>query len=354
MDTDQLSEHLFGSLLGALDMLTIHIGDQLGLYELLHDRGPLTADETAEHAGIHPRYAREWLEQQCVAGLIDVDDASAGATSRRYSLSDSHAAVLADPDSLSYLTPFARMIAAAAGQLPALLLAYRNGGGVGWEQYGEHMRTAQADANRPAFLHLLGTEWLPAVPDVDAALQAGGRVADIGCGEGWSSIGMALAYPAVRVDGFDLDASSVEAAVDHAAARGVGDRVTFHHVDVADARDEAAYELVTAFECIHDMPDPVSVLSGARRMVRDDGAVIVMDERVPETFTGPGDAVEQLMYGVSMLICLPDGLSHEPTVGTGTVMRPATLRKYAVEAGFSGIETLSIEHDFFRFYRLLL
>jgi SAM-dependent methyltransferase len=354
MNTDELSEHLFGSLLGALDMITIHIGDQLGLYDLLHRRGPLTADETAEHSGMNARYAREWLEQQCVAGLIDVDDASATAAARRYSLSDDHAAVLADPDSLAYLTPFARMTAAAAGQLPALLDAYRTGGGVGWEQYGEQMRTAQADANRPAFLRLLGTEWLPAMPDVDALLTAGGRVADIGCGDGWSSLGMALAYPRVTVDGFDVDANSVAVAHKHAAAHGVGDRVTFHHVDVADAPGEAAYDLVTAFECIHDMPDPISVLAGARRMVRDDGAVIVMDERVPETFTGPGDAVEQLMYGVSMLICLPDGLSHEPSVGTGTVMRPATLRDYAVEAGFSGMETVPIEHDFFRFYRLLL
>jgi hypothetical protein len=102
------------------------------------------------------------------------------------------------------------------------------------------------------------------------------------------------------------------------------------------------------------MPDPVSVLAGARRLVRDGGAVIVMDERVPERFTGPGDPVEQFMYGISMLVCLPDGLSHEPSAGTGTVMRPETLRRYAVEAGFSGIEVVAIDHDFFRFYRLQL
>jgi SAM-dependent methyltransferase len=179
-------------------------------------------------------------------------------------------------------------------------------------------------------------------------------VADIGCGDGWSSVGIAVAYPGVSVDGFDVDVNSVEAAAKHAAAYGVGDRVTFHLLDVADVTVEPAYDLVTAFECIHDMPDPVSVLSGARRMVRDGGAVIVMDERVPETFTGPGDPVEQLMYGMSMLVCLPDGLSQEPSVGTGTVMRPDTLRGYAVEAGFAGIEVLPVEHDFFRFYRLLV
>jgi SAM-dependent methyltransferase len=354
MKTDELSEHLFNSMLGALDILSIHIGDQLGLYDLLYRRGPLTAAETAAQAGMHPRYAQEWLEQQCVAGLIDVEDASASAAARRYSVSGDHAAVLADPDSLAYFTPFARMTAAAAGQLPALLTAYRTGGGVAWSEYGEHMRTAQADANRPLFLNVLGSQWLPAMPDVHSLLSDGGRVADIGCGDGWSSLGIALAYPGVTVDGFDVDASSIQAAEKHAAAYGVSDRVRFHRVDGADAPDDAHYDVVTAFECIHDMPDPVSVLAGARRLVRDGGAVIVMDERVPETFTGPGDPVEQFMYGISMVVCLPDGLSHEPSVGTGTVMRPETLRRYAVEAGFSGIEVAAIEHDFFRFYRLQL
>jgi SAM-dependent methyltransferase len=352
MKTDELADHLFTSVLGALDILTVHIGDQFGLYDLLHRDGPLTADEVAERSGMQPRYAREWLEQQAVAGLIEYDDAALPAEDRRYSLSDEHAAVLADRDSLSFFTPFARMVGAAAVQLPALQEAYRSGGGVGWQAFGPLMRTAQADANRPLYLGPLGSEWLPSLPEVHRDLTGGGSVADVGCGEGWSSIGIALGYPDARVDGFDVDPASIDAARRHAASYGLGDRVEFHLVDGAAVQTEGGYDLVTAFECIHDMPDPVSVLTSARRLAREGGTVMVMDEKVPERFSGPGDSVEQLMYGLSLLICLPDGLSHDGSVGTGTVMRPDTLRGYAREAGFADVEVLPIEHEMFRFYRL--
>jgi SAM-dependent methyltransferase len=350
--TGALADRLFASLLGTLDIVTIHIGDQLGLYDLLHRRGPLDVASLAQASGTHPRYAREWLEQQAVAGLVDVLDPTADPAERTYSLSDAHAAVLCDRDSLAYTTPFARMLVAAVEQMPRLLSAYRTGGGVSWDEFGELMRTAQADANRPLFLQVLGSDWLPSVPGLDAALRDGGKVADIGCGEGWSSIGIARAYPAVTVDGYDVDADSVEAAREHAAAEGLGERVRFTQVDAASVGAAGDYDLVAAFECVHDMPDPVDVLRSARRMVKPGGTVLVMDERVPDDFTGPGDAVEQLMYGISMLVCLPDGLSHRGSVGTGTVMRSDTLRRYAVEAGFAGIEVLPIEHDMFRFYRL--
>lgn len=151
--------------------------------------------------------------------------AGAPPDERRFLLSEAHAAVLCDRDSLSYITPFARMVAAAAVQLPRLLEAYRTGGGVGWNDFGGLMRTAQADANRPLFLQVLGSDWLPSVPGLDAALREGGKVADIGCGDGWSSIGIAHAYPTVMVDGYDVDADSIAAARGHAAAEGLGDRV---------------------------------------------------------------------------------------------------------------------------------
>ena len=347
-----LADRLFGSVLGTLDIVTVHIGDQLGLYDLLHRDGPLDVDAVAARSGMHRRYAREWLEQQAVAGFVDVENPAAPPYERRYSLDDAHAAVLCDPDSLAYSTPFARMMVAATAQLPALLDAYRTGGGVGWSDYGPLMRTAQGEANRPLFLGPLGDEWLPALPDVDAALRRGGRVADIGCGDGWSSIGIARAYPTATVDGYDVDADSVAAADEHAAAYGVDDRVQLHEVDVAELSYSGDYDLVTAFECVHDMPDPVSVLRAARRMVRPGGTVLVMDERVPDEFTGPGDPIEQFMYGVSLVVCLPDGLSHPSSVGTGTVMRYATLRGYAQEAGFADVDVLPLDHEMFRFYSL--
>ena len=141
------------------------------------------------------------------------------------------------------------------------------------------------------------------------------------------------------------------AANEHAASYGVADRVRIHHRDAATT-EASGYDLVSAFECVHDMPHPVGVLAGMRRMAAPEGCVLVMDERVPESFTGPGDPVEQLMYGISMPVCLPDGMSHMGSRATGTMMRPGTLRGYAQEAGFAGIEVLAIENDLFRFYRL--
>ncbi len=177
-------------------------------------------------------------------------------------------------------------------------------------------------------------------------------MADIGCGEGWSSVAMALAYPDTTVDGYDLDEPSVEAARVHAEEAGVAERVRFFAGDAAAADRNGDYDVITAFECIHDLARPVDVLATMRRLAKPDGQVIVMDEKVAERFPGRGDDIERLMYGFSLFICLPDGRSHTPSAATGTVMRPDTLRRYAEEAGFAGLQVLPIENDLWRFYRL--
>jgi SAM-dependent methyltransferase len=171
---------------------------------------------------------------------------------------------------------------------------------------------------------------------------------------GWSSIGIARAYPNARVDGYDIDEPSIEQARRNATEAGVADRIHFEVADAGQLGADSAgvYNLAIALECVHDMPDPVAVLAAMRRMVRPDGTVLVMDERVGEEFTVPGDDVERLMYGFSLTCCLPDGLATRPSVGTGTVMRPPTLRRYAREAGFAGVDVLPIENPFLRFYEL--
>jgi 2-polyprenyl-3-methyl-5-hydroxy-6-metoxy-1,4-benzoquinol methylase len=355
VETDALAERLFGAALGTIDLLTVELGRRLGLYEALHDHGPLDPPGLAEATGTHPRYAREWLEQQCVSGFVEVDDAEAEPDARRYGLPPEHVAVLVDPTSLTFSTPLARMMTAAAARVPETAEAFRTGGGVPWTAFGPDMRAAQADGNRPWFLGPLGERWLPSVPGLDERLRAGAAVADLGCGEGWASIGIALAYPQVQVDGFDVDEASVVAARGHAGDRGVADRVRFHHVDVSHptTAHDGRYDLVTAFECVHDLGDPVGFLATARRMLAPGGEVLVVDEAAPERFTGRDDPLERLLYGWSVLICLPDGMSHEGSAGTGTVMRPDVLRGYAEQAGFASVEVLDIEHDLWRFYRLV-
>jgi 2-polyprenyl-3-methyl-5-hydroxy-6-metoxy-1,4-benzoquinol methylase len=351
---DEFAARLNSAILSFADLLTVYLGDRLGLYQHLQQLGASTAAELAERAGVHPRYTREWLEQQAVNGVLDVVNPTASADERRFALSDGHAEVLLDRDSLSYMAPLTRLMLSTANTLPRVIDAFRSGGGVAWSEFGDDAREGQADGYRPIYMNLLGREWLPAVPALDVRLRAAppARVADFGCGAGWGSIAVARAYPEVRVDGFDLDAPSIELARDNAQAAGLGDRVQFHVRDAAESGFAGQYDLVVVLEALHDMSRPVEALQVMRGMLAPGGAVLVVDEKVAEKFTAPGDDVERLMYGFSVLCCLPAGLSETPSAGTGTVMRPATLRRYAREAGFRSVDILPIEHDFFRLYLL--
>ena len=358
---DALAMRLFQSSIGAFELLTVYLGDKLGLYRALADGGALTPPELAARAGIDARYAREWLEQQAVAGLLDVDSdkkTDIDPDARRFRLPVGHAEVLLEPESLSYVAPLAQFAVALPRAMPRLLEAYRTGGGVTWAELGPDAREGQAAFNRPAFVQLLGTEWLPSIPDVHARLLADtpARVADIACGAGWSSIAIARAYPNARVDGYDLDAPSIDLARRNAAEAGVADRVTFHVRDASEESLAGTYDLAVIFEALHDMAYPADVLRTMRRLVGSHGTVLVVDERADERFTAPGDEVQRSFYAYSTLCCLAtgiaDGSAGRPSAATGTVMRPATLKRYAQDAGFTDAETLPIEHDFFRFYRL--
>jgi 2-polyprenyl-3-methyl-5-hydroxy-6-metoxy-1,4-benzoquinol methylase len=351
---DAFSERLLQSLSGMFDIFTIYLGDRLGLYQTLAAEGPLSAPELAARSGTNERHVREWLEQQTVAGILQVDDAQLDAKARRFTLPPGHAEVLAERDSLDYMAPLARLAVGATTPREALLNAFRTGGGVPYGAYGTDLIEGQADINRAAFLQLLGSEWLPTMTDVHARLLADppARVADFGCGAGWSSIGIANRYANVRVDGFDLDPPSIELARANAAVEGLDERVRFHVRDAGNPELAGRYHLVTAFECIHDMSQPVVGLRNMRNLLDEGGVALVVDERVGEAFTPQGNDVEWMMYGWSVLHCLPVGMADQPSAETGTVMRPDTLRRYATEAGFRSVEILPIENLFFRLYRL--
>ena len=349
---DALAARLFGASLGAFDLLTIHLGLDLGLYVALRDGGPGTATEIAARAGIDARYAREWLEQQAVSAILDVDDVAAAPETRRYTLPAGHAEALLDLDSPAASQSQLRFFASAATALPVLVDAYRRGVGVHGDAYPATV-TAQELANRPVFRQVLAREWLPRIPDIHARLMAGARVADLACGAGWLAISLAQAFPAITVEGLDIYPASIERARANAAAEGIGeDRVRFRVVDAAAPDLDGQFDLVTIFEAVHDLARPVEVLDAARRLLAPGGAVLVVDERVAETFTAPGDEIERTMYGYSVLSCLPESRLEEPSAATGTVMRPAVLERYAREAGFGGFQVLPIEHEVFRIYRL--
>lgn len=345
---EQFADRVFTAALGAVEIYSIHIGDRLGFYHSLAD-GEKTSSDLAEVTGVGERYAREWLEQQATYGILEVD---LEGESSVFTLPEATSQVLTDENNGLYLAPLARMLTTAGEKMSLLLDAYRSGDGVSWEMYGQDMRESQADMNRPFFQNELADVFAGLGPVHDLLSRPGARVADIGCGAGWSTLALAVAYPEASFRGFDVDDPSIAMALQNAIDSGLDDRVTFSSDDIATGVGGDEYDLVVAFECIHDLPRPIEVLKAVRDMVKDVGVVIIMDEAVAETFTGKGDDIEKLMYGFSLLVCLPDGLSSKPSAGTGTVMRPSTLGTYAKQAGFSGFRPVA-EAGFFRFYELV-
>ncbi len=347
---DAFADRIMTAALGWVELMSIHLGSQLGWYRALAQAGPLDADELAAATGTSPRYAREWLEQQAASGLIEI--AETGGAAPRFALPEAVAEVLTDGTSLSYLEPLARMFAASGARMDELIEAYRTGSGVSWERLGRHARESQADMNRP---------WFDEMPGVVARDEStarvlsrpGARIADVGMGAGWSSIALAKAHPGLIVEGFDVDHASVEAARANAEAAGVADRVRFHEADAARLAEFGPFDGVFAFECLHDMPHPVPVLSAAREALAPDGVVVIMDEATADRFGADADELERLLYGFSLFVCLPDGMSHAPSAGTGTVMRPDTLRGYARSAGWDDVEIVVPEFGLWRFYRLV-
>jgi SAM-dependent methyltransferase len=352
--TDALVERLFAATIDTLEVASVHLGGRLGFYRALADGGDATPGELAARTGTAERYVREWLEQQAVAGFVTFDDPAADPSARRYRLPAEYEPVFVDADDLNYLTPLAGIAIDVLGPFEQLLHAYRSGAGVPFEAYGADLVDAIGAINRPQFVHLVA-DWLAAVPELDVRLRAAppARVGDVAAGTAQSSIAIARAYPDVHVDAIDIDATSVERARTNISAAGLTDRVRPVLHDASTGSLGGPYDLVTIFEALHDMNHPVAALQAVRASLAKGGSVVIADERVAERFAPPGDEIERLNYGFSILHCLAVGLLDDDSAGTGTVIRPDTLRAYATDAGFSQVDVLPIEHDFWRFYRLV-
>jgi SAM-dependent methyltransferase len=343
---EEVAGRLYGAMLAGFDLFAVYIGDQLGFYHSLASDGPATSAQLAERTGTAERYVREWLEQQVVTGFLSVDDPEKPATERVFTLPPGYEEVFADPDSFIGMAQGAQIFVGSVTPLAQLLEAYRTGDGVPYEAYGADLATGQARFNRPMLLRQLAQEYLPLMPDIDERLRSDppARLADIGMGLAWSSIGLARGYPKITVDGFDLDAFSVEQANANVAAEGLSDRVVCHCRDAGDPELAGQYDFALAVECVHDMANPVGVLSSMRRLVGPGGTVLIIDEKADEAFLPNAADQQRSLYGFSILHCLPVGMGDPASAQTGAVMRPDTFRRYAAEAGFTNVELL--------FYRL--
>ena len=338
-------------MLSAQELLAAYLAVRLGLYEALASHGPSTLAQIVERTSIAPRYARELLEQQAVAGYLAVDEL---AGERVYSLPPGHEEVLtasASPHSMIALTTLP--LGGIARALPALLAAYRSGSGVSDAEFGDDWRNGHSGANRALFTHLLPNWIRTTLPQVHERLSAGGLVADVACGAGFAGIGLAQAYPKARVWGLDVDAKTIEYARRNALTAGVASRVAFEVRDAADPELSGSYDLVCLFDVLHELAQPIEVLRACRNLRSANGDVVVMDAKVAMTFGAPGDEIERFQYATSVLHCLPACLAQQPSAGTGTVMRVSTVREYARAAGFTNLRLLEVEDHFHHLYHLV-
>ncbi|HEX2075134.1 MAG TPA: class I SAM-dependent methyltransferase [Geodermatophilus sp.] len=330
MDQDKVMEFLgrFVSDLGAAGAAgSVVIGHRLGLYRALAE-GPATPEQLAERTGCHPRYLTEWLGGQAAGGYATYDRATG-----QFSLTAEQAFCLADPDGPNVPAAFLIVLGYLRAE-PEITEAFRTGAGFAWGRHAEDVFVGCDAFFRPGYVAELLPHWIPALDGVEEKLTAGARVADLGCGLGTTSVLLAQAYPRTTVAGSDSHAESVELARKKAAEAGVGDRVSFE-VASAQTFDGGDYDLVTMFDCLHDMGDPLGAARRVREALAPDGTWLLV-----EPFAGDGveenlDPVGRVYYSGSTFLCVPNALSQSGGYALGAQAGEAAIRRLTEEAGFT-------------------
>jgi 2-polyprenyl-3-methyl-5-hydroxy-6-metoxy-1,4-benzoquinol methylase len=323
----EFAERVIGDGAAAIAGISTALGDRLGLYSAMAGVGPLTSVQLAERTGLNERYVREWLAGQVSGEYVRYDEEA-----DTYVFPDEHAAVLADPDLPTYAGGMFRQLGAYYGKEDALAEAFRTGGGVGWQDYGSGLFEGTANVFRPAYAAALVSEWLPALDGVVEKLVRGASVADVGCGFGHSTLLMAQAYPKSRFHGYDFHGPSIEAARGLAAEQGLSDRVSF---DVATAQDFPGekYDLVTFFDCLHDLGDPGGALRRAEQTLADDGTCMVVEPNASGKVSENVGPMARAFTASSVIVCLPAALAQKGPHALGNHPGEEAVRAIAEEAG---------------------
>ena len=333
IDEDRLNELIetaVTDLGGTFQTALAEIGDKLGLYAALADAGPLNAAELADRTDTHERYIREWLRAQAAGGYITYNPET-----ERYSLSPEQALVLADEDSPAFmLGGFQGTITILAHVQDDIEAAFRTGEGVGWHEHHPELFPATERFYKPGYEASLVNEWIPALDGVDATLQAGGHVADVGCGHGASTIIMAEAYPNSTFVGIDYHEHSIDTARKRANKAGVADRVSFE-VATAKEYNGAEYDLVTMFDCFHDMGDPVGVAEHVRETLTDDSTWMLVEPFANDQVEDNLNPRGRVFYGFSTMFCTPNALDQGGDPALGAQAGEARLREVITEGGFT-------------------
>jgi ubiquinone/menaquinone biosynthesis C-methylase UbiE len=330
-DTDRLNEFLgrfVGDLAATAAAGNVVVGHRLGLYAALA-HGPATGVDLADRTGCAARPVIEWLRGQAAGGYVEYDPAT-----ERYSMTVEQAFCLADPDGAFYL-PGAFLLALGALRAEGRITeSFRTGAGVGWHEHHEDVFLGCEAFFRPGYVANVVSSWIPALRGVKDTLVAGGRIADIGCGLGSSAVIMAEAYPRIRVAGSDYHDASIELARKRAADAGVADRVTFE-VASAQTFSGTGYDLVTSFDCLHDMGDPPAAARHVREALAPDGTWMVVEPLSGDHVEDNLHPVGRMYYNFSTFLCVPNGLSQPGGYALGSQAGEAQIRRVMTDAGFT-------------------
>ncbi|MGD0442053.1 MAG: class I SAM-dependent methyltransferase [Acidimicrobiales bacterium] len=332
VDMDKLMSFVFRAVdeVGAtLNTALVVMGDKLGLYRTLAGAGPLTPAEVASRSGCAERYVREWLNAQAASGYLEYDPGSG-----RYLLPAEQAVALTDESSPAYLPGFFQIALGSVHDAPRVVEAARSGAGIGWHDHVADVHDGCERFFRPGYNAHLVEEWLPALHGVVTKLEAGAHVADVGCGHGASTILMAQAFPASTFVGFDYHQASIQVAAKRAHAAGVGARVSFE-VAPAAAFPGADYDLVTMFDCLHDMGDPSGAARHIRAALAADGTWMIVEPAAGDRVEDNLNPVGRAYYAFSTLLCTPCSLSQEVGMALGAQAGQARIRDVVTGAGFS-------------------
>ena len=332
LDLEKLQNFVFRAVdeVGAtLNTALVVMGDKLGLYRALAGAGPLTPTELAERTGCAERYVREWLNAQAAGGYVEYE-----ADSGRYVLPPEQAMALTDEESPAYLPGFFQIALGSVHDSPRIADAVRTGEGVGWHDHVHDVHEGCERFFRPGYNANLVTAWLPALEGVLEKLERGARVADVGCGHGASTIVMAKAFPSSTFIGTDYHAGSIATARERAKEAGVAERVRFE-TEPASSYAGDGYDLVTMFDCLHDMGDPVGAARHVRQSLAPDGTWMIVEpfagDRVEENLNPVGRAY----YSFSTLLCTPASLSQEVGLALGAQAGEARIRDVVERGGFT-------------------
>lgn len=350
MDKDKSTRFmlkLVGDVSTSLAAGLLVVGERSGLFKAMAGAGPLSHDALAARTGIPARYVEEWLAAMAGAGYVEYDPAA-----DTFALPDEHALFLTDASSEYYLGGLFQGLPGLLAMTPKLIAAFKTGKGISFAEFGAELPAALEAMNRSVYENRLVRTWLPAIPEVVARLQAGGRALDVGCGTGVIPLTLAKAFPAATVAGLDFDARSIDIARGHAREAGLGERVTFIAEPVEALPGEPGWDLITSFDVIHDLPDPLGAMKRIHAALREGGTYLMVepkvDERLEKSVQNP---FARMFRAMSCLHCVPQSLAQGGP-GLGACWGEARARAMARAAGFAHFERLEVRSPAMAFYAL--